>query len=105
MIRGTTMNPNPLVISWNGGLYCPSGDFHIDPWTPVDRAIITHAHSDHARSGSNSYLTTTTGAAPLRVRLGPQANIQTLNYGEVIEIKGVRLSLYPAGHVLGSAQV
>jgi len=94
-----------LVVARPEGLYCPSGDFYIDPWRPVARAVITHAHSDHARIGHAHYLAHTDSAGTLRTRLGADINLQTLAYGEAIEHHGVRLSLHPAGHVLGSAQV
>ena len=87
------------------GLYCPPGDFHIDPWSAVDRAVVTHAHSDHLRAGSRRYLISSEGLAVTKVRLPADAVIQTLGYGESIDINGVRVSLHPAGHVLGSAQV
>ncbi len=92
-----------LELSDNG-LFCPAGNFYIDPWRPVERAVITHAHSDHARWGSRSYLTAQPGEAVLRARLG-DATIQTAAYGETLSLGGVRLSLHPAGHILGSAQV
>ncbi len=94
-----------LVIARPEGLYCPPGDFYIDPWRPVDRAVITHAHSDHARSGHAHYLAHTLSAGTLRQRLGADIALQTLDYGRAIVHHGVRLSLHPAGHVLGSAQV
>ncbi|MDQ3195174.1 MAG: ligase-associated DNA damage response exonuclease [Pseudomonadota bacterium] len=87
------------------GLYCPAGDFYIDPWRPVGRAVITHAHGDHARWGSRHYLAAAPGLAVLRARLGDDANIQTAAYGECIKINGVALSLHPAGHILGSSQI
>src|SRR5215475_5341500 len=87
------------------GLYCPAGSFHVDSWQPVNRAVITHAHSDHATRGSYHYLTSRQGGLVLRARLGDEAQIQTLEYGEQIDLGGVRVSLHPAGHVLGSAQV
>jgi len=93
-----------LRITENG-LYCPSGDFHIDPWGPVDRAVITHAHSDHAQPGSKRYLTAQPGQQLLRARLGEDAAIEPVPYGEPVWLEGVRVSLHPAGHVLGSAQV
>jgi len=93
-----------LVVNRPEGLYCPPGDFFIDPWRPVDRAVITHGHGDHARPGSRHYLTAAPGAGILRARLGP-IDLQPLPYGEAIDHHGVRLSLHPAGHVLGSAQV
>lgn len=87
------------------GLYCPAGDFYVDPWAPAPRAVITHAHSDHACPGSASYLTAAPGGALLRARMGEDASIQTLGYGESITIGDARVSLHPAGHILGSAQV
>jgi len=94
-----------LVVERPEGLYCPPGDFYIDPWRPVDRAVITHAHGDHARPGNGHYLASAPSAGILRARLGHDIALQTLAYGEAIEHHGVRLSLHPAGHVLGSAQV
>jgi putative mRNA 3-end processing factor len=94
-----------LLTLTEAGLYCPAGDFHIDPWRPVPRAVITHAHADHARPGHAAYLAARDGEKALRVRLGPDAMIETLPYGENIDMNGVRVSLHPAGHVLGSAQV
>ena len=93
-----------LIVQRPEGLYCPPGDFYIDPWRPVDRAVITHAHADHARRDHAHYLAASPGAGVLRSRLG-DIDLQTLQYGEQIDHFGVRLSLHPAGHVLGSAQV
>ena len=87
------------------GLYCPQGDFHVDPWRRVPRAVITHAHADHARPGCGRYLCAAPGKTVLRTRLGGGPPIDTLRYGESLSINGVRVSLHPAGHVLGSAQV
>ncbi len=98
-------DPDDLVIQRPEGLYCPPGDFFIDPWRPVDRAVITHAHADHARMGHTHYLASAPSEGVLRSRLGADITLQTLRYGEVIEHHGVKLSLHPAGHVLGSAQV
>lgn len=86
------------------GIYCPAGDFYIDPWRPVARALITHAHSDHARSGMGQYLASTGTGPVLRQRLGDIA-LQTAHYGENIHINGVDVSFHPAGHVPGSAQI
>lgn len=94
-----------LIESTSRGLYCAAGDFYVDPWQPVERAVITHAHSDHARPGSASYLCSAPGLAVLRARLGSEARIEPLEYGAAIDRNGVRVSLHPAGHVLGSAQV
>ena len=93
-----------LVVRRPEGLYCRVGGFFIDPWRPVDRAVITHAHADHARSGSRHYLASERGEQVLRSRLG-NITLQCLAWGEVIDVGGVRVSLHPAGHVLGSAQV
>jgi putative mRNA 3-end processing factor len=94
-----------LIQVTQSGLYCEAGGFHVDPWQPVDRAIITHAHSDHARIGSRSYLCERSGAGVLRLRIGAEAVIHAIAYGEALDIGGVRVSLHPAGHLLGSAQV
>lgn len=99
------MRPSNLIVSTPNGLYCPAGDFYVDPWRPVDRAIITHAHSDHARAGHRHYLAASPGAGVLRARLGDDLPLQTLPYGETLVHHGVRVSFHPAGHVLGSAQV
>ncbi|MFM9879984.1 MAG: DNA ligase-associated DEXH box helicase, partial [Burkholderiaceae bacterium] len=93
-----------LVVQKPEGLYCPPGDFYIDPWRKVGRAVITHAHADHARTGHTHYLASAASEGVLRSRLGP-ITLQTLQYGEQITHHGVRVSLHPAGHVLGSAQV
>ncbi|MGA7776411.1 MAG: ligase-associated DNA damage response exonuclease [Paraburkholderia sp.] len=93
-----------LVIARREGLYCPAGDFYIDPWQPVERAVITHAHSDHAREGHRHYLAAQSGAGVLLSRL-PGIDLQTAAYGERLDLNGVTVSLHPAGHVLGSAQV
>ncbi len=87
------------------GLYCAEGDFYIDPWGKVDRAVITHAHSDHARSGLNRYLCSAESVDVLRLRIGDKASIQALQFGEKIDMGGVKVSLHPAGHILGSSQV
>jgi len=94
-----------LVVSRPEGLYCPPGRFYIDPWKPVDRAVITHAHGDHARRGSAHYLASRDAEHVLRTRLGADLPLDTLAYGERVVHDGVTISLHPAGHVLGSAQV
>lgn len=98
------MAAEDLIVQRPEGLYCPPGDFYIDPWRPVARAVITHAHADHARVGHGHYLAAAPGAGVLRARLGDIA-LQALDYGTAIDHHGVRISLHPAGHVLGSAQV
>ncbi len=95
----------PLVIPTEQGLYCPKGDFHIDPWKPVPRAVVTHAHSDHATLGCEFYLCASRGLDVLRKRLPPDARIDTLDWNTPLSINNVRVSLHPAGHILGSAQV
>jgi len=97
-------HPDDLIVQRPEGLYCPPGNFYIDPWRPVDRAVITHAHADHARRGHGHYLAAQDCEGLLRARLG-QVSLQCLAYGQAIVHHGVRLSLHPAGHVLGSAQV
>jgi putative mRNA 3-end processing factor len=94
-----------LIEPTTSGLYCAAGDFYIDPWTPVDRAVITHAHGDHLRPGSHAYLATDASRPVIIHRLGPDAAVTGLPYGKTVEINGVRVSLHPAGHILGSAQV
>lgn len=93
-----------LIIARPEGLYCPGGDFYIDPWQPVERAVITHAHTDHARRGSAHYLVAAPAESVLRTRLGDVC-LQPLPYGKSIDHFGVKVSFHPAGHVLGSAQV
>src|SRR5437763_8363801 len=93
-----------MVVVRKEGLYCVPGDFYIDPWRPVDRAVITHAHADHARVGHGHYLASRAGENVLRARLG-EIRLDALDYGERITHNGVTISLHPAGHVLGSAQV
>jgi len=87
------------------GIYCPAGDFYIDPWLPVERAVITHAHSDHARLGSQHYLCHQDSVPLLKLRLGADISVQGAAYGESIRYNGVTISLHPAGHIVGSAQV
>jgi len=86
------------------GIYCPAGDFHIDPWRPVNRALITHGHADHARHGHARYLATDIAAPVMRHRLGA-IKLDTLCYGEERRIGGATVSFHPAGHIPGSAQI
>ncbi len=86
------------------GIYCPAGDFYIDPWRPVDRALITHGHADHSRWGMQRYLCTDIAAPVIRHRLG-DINLETIRYGETRQIDGAKVSFHPAGHVPGSAQI
>ena len=103
-LNGHIGHSGDLIVERPQGLYCPPGDFYIDPWRPVARAVITHAHADHARRGHGAYLATAISAGVLRARLG-DISLQGLQYGETVKVNGVTISLHPAGHVLGSAQV
>ncbi len=95
---------NDLIVLRPEGLYCPAGDFHIDPWRPVPRAIITHGHGDHARIGMGQYHCTRECLPILRWRLGEQ-RYHAHAYGEAFALGAAKVSLHSAGHVLGSAQV
>lgn len=87
------------------GLFCPAGGFYVDPWQPVARALITHAHGDHARPGHAAYLCADACAPLLRRRFGPDAAIESVPYGRTLAMGSTRVSFHPAGHVLGSAQI
>ncbi|MDQ5965654.1 MAG: putative mRNA 3-end processing factor, partial [Cyanobacteriota bacterium erpe_2018_sw_39hr_WHONDRS-SW48-000098_B_bin.30] len=93
-----------LVTVTESGLYCAMGDFYIDPWRSVKLALVTHGHSDHARVGSQRYITHKDGQAILRYRLG-EIDVTGVDYGQVLQLGGVKVSFHPAGHVLGSAQI
>lgn len=93
-----------LIDFSDKGLYCRQGDFYIDPWQPVDRAVITHAHSDHARAGSKSYLCHHYTKPLLQARLGDYP-YQSVEWGETVDMNGVKVSLHPAGHIIGSSQI
>jgi putative mRNA 3-end processing factor len=95
----------PFLSESASGLFCERGAFHIDPWQPVDRALITHAHGDHARPGSAAYLCAAPTEALLRRRLGAETRIESVPYGTSLTIGQVKVSFHPAGHVLGSAQI
>ncbi|MEM9838366.1 MAG: ligase-associated DNA damage response exonuclease [Pseudomonadota bacterium] len=101
------MKPHQLLHPTPKGLYCPPGDFFIDPVRPVDRAVITHGHADHARAGHGAVLATPETLAIMAVRYGEDftERRQALEIGEVVSVNGVTVWLVPAGHVLGSAQV
>ena len=94
-----------MLVTTPQGLACPRGGFHIDPAGPVEVALVTHAHADHARPGASRYVCAAAGAAILRRRLGPDAVIEAWPYGDTHRLGEVEVSLHPAGHVLGSAQV
>jgi len=93
-----------LIEFTDRGLYCRTGNFYIDPWKPVDKAIITHAHSDHARFGSTSYLCHTHTGPLLKLRLG-DITVQSVEWNEKVSMNNVTVSLHPAGHIIGSSQV
>ena len=86
------------------GIYCPAADAYIDPWKPVDRALVTHGHADHARPGMGRYLATDAAAPVLRHRLG-EIDLETVAYGDFVQMGAAKISLHPAGHVPGSAQI
>lgn len=94
----------PLLEFTNKGIYCAPADVYIDPWKKVKRALITHGHADHSRWGHSHYLCTRSARPVIRHRLGP-INLETVEYGEVRTINGVKFSFHPAGHILGSAQI
>ena len=93
-----------MLTETSAGLYCEAGDFYLDPWEGVPRALITHAHGDHARPGSAAYLCATACAPLLMRRFGP-VTVESLPYGQSITLGRVRVSFHPAGHILGSAQI
>jgi putative mRNA 3-end processing factor len=101
------IRPETLLCPRPAGLYCPPGDFYIDPTRPVDRAVITHGHADHARAGHGVAIATPATLAIMAKRYGPDfaGRAEALAYGDVVTRGGVEITLAPAGHVLGSAQV
>ena len=101
------MRPEQLLTPTPAGLFCPPGRFHIDPTRPVERALITHAHSDHARPGHTAVAATPETLDLMRLRYGEDfaATTQAVGYGERIAIEGVGVTFWPAGHILGSAQI
>lgn len=109
VFMGSKLQSEPLLRPSNGGLYCSKGDFYIDPkWPAVEQAVITHAHSDHARSGHGHYLAARPGVGLLARRIGTKEKtppIRAIEYGEKHYFNDVKVSLHPAGHLLGSAQV
>ncbi|MEM9550743.1 MAG: ligase-associated DNA damage response exonuclease [Pseudomonadota bacterium] len=98
------MSRDPVLTFTDHGIYCPAGDFFIDPWRPVDRALITHGHADHARPGHRRYLCTKAAAPVMRHRLG-DITLETIGFDQALEIGDARVSFHPAGHVPGSAQI
>ena len=98
------MNKDPVLTFSSSGIYCSAGDFYIDPWRPVRRALITHGHADHAFFGHKYYLSTDVASPVLKHRLG-QITLETVQYGETLQVGSARVSFHPAGHVPGSAQI
>ncbi len=99
------MKNKGLIHLTGKGLYCEPGDFYIDPWKPVKRAVLTHAHADHTYRGNQNYLVPEEGKLLSRIRLGDEAQIETAPYGKTVSMNNVKVSFHSAGHVLGSAQV
>ncbi|MBW8283716.1 MAG: ligase-associated DNA damage response exonuclease [Rhizobium sp.] len=101
------MKPETLLHPTQAGLYCPAGDFYVDPVRPVERALITHGHSDHARPGHGKVLATRQTLDIMRIRCGAEfcGSEQAVDFGERLSLDGVGISFHPAGHVLGSAQI
>ncbi|STC97683.1 F0F1-type ATP synthase, epsilon subunit (mitochondrial delta subunit) [Chryseobacterium carnipullorum] len=97
--------PLKLITFTKKGIYCPQGKFYIDPWRPVDLAVITHGHADHARWGMKKYLCHHYTKPILYQRIGVDIECQSVEYGETITLNGVKLSMHPAGHIIGSAQI
>src|SRR5438132_14418014 len=106
-MTNTAARPESWLRVTPAGLYCEPGDFYIDPTRPVARAVITHGHGDHARSGNEHVLATPETVAIMRHRYGELAGgtLQGARYGEPVTMNGASLCLVPAGHVLGSAQL
>ena len=98
--------PETLLCPKPAGLYCAAGDFYIDPVRPVDRAVITHGHSDHARAGHGAVVATAQTLAIMAARYGEDfaGAAEAVKYGQTVERDGVQITLVPAGHILGSAQ-
>lgn len=94
-----------LVVLTKQGLYCEAGGFHIDPWADVETALLTHAHSDHARVGSRKYYAHRNSLPILKIRLGPDVKVQSVEYGEVLTLGKTKVSFHSAGHILGSSQI
>ncbi len=99
------MKNSSFIQFTSKGIYCVPGKFYIDPWKPVDLAVISHGHGDHARWGMKKYLCHHFTKPILKLRIGEDINVQSASYGEVLNINGVKLSFHPAGHIVGSAQI
>jgi putative mRNA 3-end processing factor len=101
------MRPEQILVPTPSGLCCKPGGFHIDPTRPVDKALITHGHSDHARAGHGAVLATQETLDIMRLRYGENfaGSTQAIDYGETVKLGSTAVSFHPAGHVLGSAQI
>ena len=99
------MTQKPLLSLDSSGLGCESGRFHVDPWRPVEQAVITHGHADHARSGSKAYFCAEGSGDILRQRLSGDFQLTEVPYRKKFKLGKTWVSFHPAGHVLGSAQV
>jgi len=101
------MRPEDILALTPAGICCKRGSFHIDPTRPVERALITHAHSDHARAGHGAVLATPETLDLMRLRYGENfaGTAQAIRYGERVTLDGATVTFHPAGHVLGSAQI
>ncbi|MEO0895858.1 MAG: ligase-associated DNA damage response exonuclease [Bacteroidota bacterium] len=99
------MPKNSLLTFTPNGIYCEQADVYIDPWRRVDRALITHAHSDHARWGMGAYMAHHRSVPVMKLRLGKDIRVRGVGYGEKYLINGVEISFHPAGHILGSSQI
>lgn len=95
---------NPLLVFNDKGIYCEQADVYLDPWKPVKNAIITHGHSDHSRWGHTNYITHRQNVPIIRHRLG-DISVTAKEWGETFSVNGVKFSLHPAGHIVGSSQV
>ncbi|MDX1717490.1 MAG: DNA ligase-associated DEXH box helicase, partial [Anderseniella sp.] len=107
MTTKSKSDPATWLYPTPNGLYCDPGGFYVDPVRPVDRAVITHGHADHARPGNAHVLATPETLSIMQVRYGERAggSLQAVEPGEIVTINGVDVSVAPAGHILGAAQV
>src|SRR3569833_470433 len=101
----SSVSSEQLVVVTANGLYCPPGDFYIDPWKPVQNAVITRAHGDHLRRGSARYIVARPGAPIAKLRLGGDRELEPIEYGARLTLGATNVSLHPAGPILGSSQV
>lgn len=99
------MGVDALLRFTRKGIFCEQANVYIDPWRPVPRALVTHAHSDHARWGMGAYLAHKHSIPVMKLRLGKDIQAQSIEYGQSLNLNGVEISFHPAGHILGSAQI